>query len=201
MRQNVNNVLKAISTMLVAVMVILALLLVGPRAAGMQVFVVLSGSMEPTYQTGSIIYVKDVDPMTLKEGDPVTFRAAEDTIVTHRIIEVIPDEENPNNQYFRTKGDANEVEDGGVTACDYIVGKPVFTVPQLGYLAAYIQEPPGMYVAISAAAGMMLLVLLIDSFTEDKEAAARKEEEKKAKKLAKKQAKENKGKEDDAPDA
>ena len=201
MRENINKILKTISTLLVAVMVILALLLVGPRAAGMQVFVVLSGSMEPTYQTGSIIYVKDVDPMTLKEGDPVTFRAAEDTIVTHRIIEVIPDEENPNNQYFRTKGDANEVEDGGVTACDYIVGKPVFTVPQLGYLAAYIQEPPGMYVAISAAAGMMLLVLLIDSFTEDKEAAARKEEEKKAKKLAKKQAKLNKGKEDDAPDA
>jgi signal peptidase len=188
-------ILKACNTMttiLVAIVVLLAILLVGPRAVGMQVFVVLSGSMEPTYHTGSIIYVKDVDPMTLQEGDPVTFRAAEDTIVTHRIIEVIPDEENPNNRYFRTKGDANEVEDGGVTACDYIVGKPVFTVPQLGYLAAYIQEPPGIYVAISAAAGMMLLVLLIDSFTEDKEAAARKEEEKKAKKLAKKQAKENK---------
>lgn len=180
------------TTILVAIVVLLAILLVGPRLVGMQVFVVLSGSMEPTYQTGSVIYVKDVDPMTLTEGDPVTFRAAEDTIVTHRIIEVIPDDTDPNNQYFRTKGDANEVEDGGVTACDYIVGKPVFTIPQLGYLAAYIQEPPGMYVAISAAAGMMLLVLLIDSFTEDKEASARKEEEKKAKKVAKKQAKENK---------
>ena len=189
MRENINKILKTISTLLVAVMVILALLLVGPRAVGMQVFVVLSGSMEPTYQTGSVIYVKEIDPMTLKEGDPVTFRAAEDTIVTHRIIEVIPDDENPNNKYFRTKGDANEVEDGGVTACDYIVGKPVFTVPQLGYLAAYIQEPPGMYIAVSVAAAMMLMVLLIDSFTEDKEAAARVEAENKAKKEAKKQAK------------
>ena len=198
MRETINKILKTISTLLVAVMVILALLLVGPRAVGMQVFVVLSGSMEPTYQTGSVIYVKDVDPMTLTEGDPVTFRAAEDTIVTHRIIEVIPDDTDPNNQYFRTKGDANEVEDGGLTACQYVVGKPVFTVPQLGYLAAYIQEPPGTYIAISAAAAMMLVVLLIDSFTEDKEAAARKEEEKKAKKLAKKQAKGKKSGEGDS---
>ena len=182
MKETLVKISKLISTALVAVMVILALLLVGPRAAGMQVFVVLSGSMEPTYQTGSVIYVKDVDPMTLKEGDPVTFRVSEDTIVTHRIIEVIPDDENPNNQYFRTKGDANEVEDGGITACEYVVGKPVFTVPQLGYLAAYIQEPPGTYIAISVAAGMMLVVLLIDSFTEDKEAEAKKKEKKKRRK-------------------
>ena len=191
MRETINKILKTISTLLVAVMVILALLLVGPRAVGMQVFVVLSGSMEPTYQTGSVIYVKDVDPMTLTEGDPVTFRAAEDTIVTHRIIEVIPDDTDPNNQYFRTKGDANEVEDGGVTACEYVVGKPVFTVPHLGYLAAYIQEPPGTYIAISAAAAMMLIVLLIDTFTEDKEAEAQKQAAKKAKNKRRKKADED----------
>ena len=79
-----------------------------------------------------------------------------------------------------------------MTSCEYVVGKPIFTVPQLGYLAAYIQEPPGTYIAISAAAGMMLVVLLLDTFTEDKEAAARKEAEKKARKAAKK----NKRKED-----
>ena len=44
-----------ISTVLVAVVVILALLLAGARLLGMQVFTVLSGSMEPTYHTGSII--------------------------------------------------------------------------------------------------------------------------------------------------
>lgn len=43
-----------ISTVLVAVVVILALLLAGARLLGMQVFTVLSGSMEPTYHTGTI---------------------------------------------------------------------------------------------------------------------------------------------------
>jgi signal peptidase len=160
MRENINKILKTISTILVAFMVILALLLVGPRAAGMQVFVVLSGSMEPTYQTGSIIYVKDVDPMTLKEGDPVTFRAAEDTIVTHRIIEVIPDEDNPNNQYFRTKGDANEVADGSLVDPAQVIGTPKFSIPYLGFALTYIQSAQGRYAAIAVGALLLLIVFL-----------------------------------------
>ena len=48
----------AVSTALVVLVVILALLLVGARLVGLQVFTVLSGSREPTYHTGSLIYVK-----------------------------------------------------------------------------------------------------------------------------------------------
>ena len=47
----------AITTALVVAVVLLALMLAGPRVIGMQVFTVLSGSMEPTYHTGSLIYV------------------------------------------------------------------------------------------------------------------------------------------------
>ncbi|MBC8534260.1 S26 family signal peptidase [Yeguia hominis] len=53
---------------MVALVVLLAILLVGARVVGLQVFRVLSGSMEPTYHTGSILYVKKVDPFTIKEG-------------------------------------------------------------------------------------------------------------------------------------
>ena len=52
-------------------MVILALLLAGPRLMGMQVFTVLSGSMEPVYHTGSLIYVRDVDPMEIQPGQVI----------------------------------------------------------------------------------------------------------------------------------
>ena len=58
----------AVSTALVVLVVILALLLVGARLVGLQVFTVLSGSMEPTYHTGSLIYVKKVDPLTVQAG-------------------------------------------------------------------------------------------------------------------------------------
>ena len=72
MNRSLKKIRNAISSILVAPVVILALL-VGARIVGLQVFTVLSGSMEPTYHTGSLIYVKKVDPYTIKEGQPITF--------------------------------------------------------------------------------------------------------------------------------
>ena len=158
----------SITTALVAIVVILALLLVGARLIGLHVFSVLSGSMEPTYHVGSLIYVKNVDPYELKSGDVITFMLDEDTVATHRIVEVVPDENDSTVVRFRTKGDANDVEDGGLVHYKNVIGTPVFTIPKLGYVANYIQNPPGMYVAISVGAIMVLLVFLPDLFAEDK---------------------------------
>ena len=88
-----NKVWNVISTILVVIIVLLALALVGARLIGLRVYTVLSGSMEPTYHVGSIIYVKKVDPYTIKEGQPITFMLNEDTIATHRVVAVVPDEE------------------------------------------------------------------------------------------------------------
>lgn len=156
-----------IATAAVAVVVILALLLVGVRLIGMQVFTVLSGSMEPTYHVGSLIYVKKVDPMQLQSGDVITFMLDEDTVATHRIVDVIPDEEDPSVIRFQTKGDANDTVDGSLVHYKNVLGTPVFTIPRLGYLASYIQNPPGTYVAISAGAVLLALVFLPDVFGSD----------------------------------
>ena len=68
---------------------------------------------------------------------------------------------------FRTKGDANDAEDGGLVHYKNVIGRPVFSIPYLGYVADYIQHPPGRYVAISAGAVLLLLVFLPDVFSED----------------------------------
>ena len=136
---------------------------------GLRVFAVLSGSMEPTYHTGSLIYVKSVDYKELQPGDVITFMLDEDTIATHRIVEVVPDETEPETLRFRTKGDANDAVDGGLVHYKNVVGTPVFTIPRLGYLADYIQHPPGMYVALSAGAVLILLVFLPDLFSKEEE--------------------------------
>ena len=152
------------TTVLVAVVVILALLLVGARLIGLQVFTVLSGSMEPTYHVGSLIYVKDVDPYELESGDVITFLLDEDTVATHRIVEVVPDGTDSTVVRFQTKGDANEAEDGSLVHYKNVIGSPVFTIPKLGYVATYIQNPPGTYIAISGGAIFVLLVFLPDLF-------------------------------------
>lgn len=158
----VKKIWNAATTVLVVLVVVLAMLLVGVRLLGMQVYTVLSGSMEPTYQTGSLLYVQKVDPAQLKTGDVITFMLDEDTLATHRIVEVVPDEADASVLRFRTKGDANETEDGGLVHYKNVVGKPVFSIPKLGYLANYIQNPPGSYLTISGAAVLLLLVFLPD---------------------------------------
>lgn len=50
MSKAVKKAWNIITTLIVAVAVILALLLVGARIVGLQVYTVLSGSMEPAYQ-------------------------------------------------------------------------------------------------------------------------------------------------------
>ena len=162
MNGKLRKVWNAVSSVLVALVVLLAVLLVGVRLVGFQVFTVLSGSMEPTYHTGALIYVKKVDPYTIQVGQPITFLLTEDTVATHRVVEIVKDETDPNVIRFRTKGDANEVEDGSLVHYKNVIGVPVFSIPYLGYVADFIQHPPGTHIAIAAGAILLLLVLLPD---------------------------------------
>lgn len=155
-----------ITTLLVVIVVVLAIALVGVRVVGLQPYAVLSGSMEPAYPVGSLIYVKAVDYKQLQVGDPITYLVSQDTVVTHRIIEVLVDEEDPNTLRYFTKGDANAVADGTSVHYKNIIGKPVFSVPYLGYVSHYIQNPPGKYLAISGGALLILLVFLPDVFAD-----------------------------------
>ena len=168
-----------LSTLIVVAVVALAILLAGVRIVGLTPYVVLSGSMEPTYHTGSLIYDKKVDPFTLKEGDVITFMVSEDTLATHRVVGVVPDEDEPGTIRFRTKGDANDAEDGTLVHYKNVVGTPVFTIPYLGYFSNWITHAPGKYIAITAAVVFLILLFLPDMLKKadeaDKKAAERKQ--------------------------
>ena len=168
MNRTMKRIWNWFTSALVAAVVILAVLLVGARLIGLQVFTVLSGSMEPAYHVGSLIYVKEADAAELTSGDVITFMMDNNTVVTHRIVEVVPDENDPEILRFRTKGDANNAEDGSLVHYRNVIGTPIFTIPVLGYVATYIQNPPGTYVAVSVAAIMLALVFVPDLFSDDK---------------------------------
>jgi signal peptidase len=178
MNSRLKKILNTITTIIVVIAVLLAIALVGVRLIGLQVYSVLSGSMEPAYPVGSLIYVKAVDCKELKVGDPITYRLDEDTVVTHRIIEVLIDEEDPNTIRYFTQGDANDIPDATSVHYKNILGTPVFAVPYMGYVSNYIQNPPGMYVAISAGAILLMLVFLPDLFSDEKPGKKQTESEK-----------------------
>lgn len=155
------------TTVLTVVAILLAVALVGVRLFGFQVFSVLSGSMEPEYHVGSLIYVKEVDYHDLKSGDVITFMLSEDLVATHRIVDVFPDQDDPAVLRYQTKGDANEAADGTLVHYKNVIGTPVFTIPYLGYVADFIQKPPGSYAAIAVGAVLLALMFLPDLFREE----------------------------------
>ena len=168
----IRKIANGLSTVVMVLVVLLALTLVGGRLFGMQTYAVLSGSMEPAYPTGALLYVRKVDPADIQPGQVITFLLDEHTVATHRVVEVIPDPEEAGIYRYRTKGDANEAADAGLVHCKNVLGSPVACVPYLGYVITWIQNPPGTYIAISAAAVLLLLVFLPDLFAEDKKKPA-----------------------------
>lgn len=173
MNRTAGKIWNAVGTALVVLVVLLAALLVGVRIAGLKTYTVLSGSMEPAYPTGALLYVKGRDPQDLRVGDPITFMLDESTVATHRILEILPDEEAVDTFRFRTKGDANDTPDGNLVHGRNIIGKPVFAIPYLGYFAHFVQRPPGIYLAVGTAGVLLLLVFLPGVFKKGKGTAGR----------------------------
>ena len=145
-------------------MALLAVAMILARLVGAGTFIVQSGSMEPAYKTGSLIFDKRVDAYELKEGDVITYAIADDMTATHRIVEISKEEptsgDNSGTIWFTTKGDANDAADAAPVSSDNVIGMPVFQIPYLGYLIDIIKRPPSLYFAIALIAGLLLSSLL-----------------------------------------
>lgn len=107
---------------------------------GYQFKTVLSGSMEPEFMTGSIIAVKQVNSeTTFSPGDIVTYMSKENTLITHRIIDVEKEQ-----SVFITKGDNNAGADVDSLLVHNIVGKYTgLTIPYIGYVLQIVNSKQG----------------------------------------------------------
>ena len=153
-----------ISTFITGVVVIVAAILLLSKIFGAGAYAVLSGSMEPTYHVGSLIVVGKTEAEDLKVNDPITFALSDQVVATHRIVEINED----NGQLaFVTKGDANEYKDANPVHPKNIIGKPLFSIPLLGYGISYIQQPPGMYIFICFIAALLLWNIISAGFKKE----------------------------------
>lgn len=172
--QKLKKVWGIISTVLVVLIVLCAVFLMGSRLLGFQVYTVISGSMEPVYSVGDLLYVKPVDSIDdIQVGDDISFVLNEDLVVaTHRVVAI--DKE---NLRLTTKGEANEVEDSEPVHFNNVIGVVRFGIPLLGYVANFIQNPPGMYITIAAGAVLIILVFLPDFLPKKKGKKEEREDE------------------------
>lgn len=160
--EKIKKIYSIIISVLLGIVILLAILLVGVRVVGFTPYTVLSGSMSPKYPVGSIVYVRKVNPFELKEEDVITYVIDGGTVVTHRIIEVLFDEDDPTVVRFRVKGDANEDPDGEPVHCNNVLGRVSFGIPLLGYVAYFVQRPPGSIWAIGLCVMLVILSFLPD---------------------------------------
>ncbi len=131
-----------------------------PQLFGYQFKTVLSGSMEPGIQTGSIISVKQaVDKTNFKVGDVITFQEEEGILITHRITEVVG---SGDSVLYRTKGDNNNAEDmNPVLATNVVAEYTGFTVPYVGYFVNFSQSKNGAFLLLIPG----FLLLIYSAFT------------------------------------
>ncbi|RJX27992.1 MAG: signal peptidase I [Dethiobacter sp.] len=125
-----------------------------PGVAGYQMLIVISGSMNPTFDTGSVVFVRPMDPKNLAAGDIITFKGSggSDKLTTHRIVDVHTED----GLGFTTRGDANNVNDPNIVPARNVVGKVVLAIPYAGYLFNYVQTKEG-YIALILIPGVLII--------------------------------------------
>lgn len=116
-----------------------------PTILGYKVMAVLTGSMEPVLRPGDLIVVKPVAPMKVKVNDVITYKNSQNTMVTHRIVDL---KDKEGEVFFETKGDANNVKDEGDVQSDQLVGSLLFSIPKVGYLVNFLKSPAGLAILL-----------------------------------------------------
>lgn len=127
---------------------------------GFKMFIVQTDSMKAThFDAGDLIFVKEVDPVTLKEGDVITYTSQNEhnygETVTHMIRKKTIDAEG--NYGFITYGTTTGVDDETVVTFPYIAGKYVGKIPNAGHFFNFLKTPQGYIICIFVP--FMLLII------------------------------------------
>lgn len=116
-----------------------------PSVFGYKPFMVLSGSMETEIHKGDLIITKIIDPKTLKIDDVIAFRDAENTVTTHRIIDMV---ERNGETYFITKGDNNSSQDRNLVSLNDVEGIYVGRIPGIGSIMNSLAKPTTIIIMV-----------------------------------------------------
>ncbi|OQA52569.1 MAG: Signal peptidase I W [candidate division WS2 bacterium ADurb.Bin280] len=117
-----------------------------PFEGNYKTFAVMSGSMRPTIDVGSLVFARE--QKTYQINDIVSFdsdQSSKTQIVTHRIVEIVGD--GP-LFLFKTKGDANDYADGILIPSSAVRGRVVFVAPKIGYVLGATKTLPGLIIII-----------------------------------------------------
>lgn len=144
------KITKIILNIITTLIIILGIIFIGLFCFGIQPYVVESGSMEPTIETGSVCFInKRANYEDMKVGDIIAFSLDTGKFATHRVNAIT-------EEGIETKGDANKVADNVITTKDNFIGKNIVSIPKAGYFVKYMQTTKGRIIL-----GTFIVVILL----------------------------------------
>ncbi|KAF7329917.1 Signal peptidase complex catalytic subunit SEC11 [Mycena kentingensis (nom. inval.)] len=133
------------------------------------IVVVLSGSMEPAFYRGDLLFLTNPASERYHNGDITVYKIpGADIPIVHRVLETHDAKSrgsySPLNQRLLTKGDNNEVNDIELyRGLDYlerkhIVGKVRGFLPYIGYVTIAMNDFPQLKYALLGGLGLLALI-------------------------------------------
>jgi len=128
------------------------------------IVVVLSGSMEPAFHRGDLLFLTNYGEEPIRAGEIVVFKVeGRDIPIVHRVIKV--HEKEDGSVKFLTKGDNNNVDDRGLYAHGQawlqrkdVVGRARGFVPFVGIVTIIMNDYPKFKYAVLAGLGVFVLI-------------------------------------------
>lgn len=126
-----------------------------PSVFGHQMYIAGDDSMNQAFPSGSLLFVRPVDPPDIVVGDAIAFRGTSvgQTLIAHRVVGVHKGE---GALWFTTRGDGNEADDPVPVAEQNLLGSVRYSVPFIGRIIDFAGMGTGPLVMI-----VFPLVLLI----------------------------------------
>ena len=124
---------------------------------GFRQYVVATGSMEPEYNIGDLIVIRETTKEEIKIGDVINYisETGIDTI-THRVVDII---QKDGQTYYKTKGDNNNSVDPELVNYSQVKGILVFKISKLGTVITKMFTGTGITI---------LFAIIILSYIRDK---------------------------------
>ncbi len=161
------TVIHVLSWVLSSFIFLLAIALVIAFSVGFRIFCIQTGSMEPNYPVGAMIFVKPFEFDALSVGDVITFYSDADkktVVVTHRVVSIDKD-----TQEIETKGDNNDTADFSPTLYSDVIGRVEYMIPYAGYPVLFVQTTAGKIITINAFLLVFLAGAVVRYFFDDDE--------------------------------
>jgi signal peptidase len=141
-------------TLIAGVLLVVALTL-GPFALGDLPIIIISGSMEPFIHTGSVVVAERVPSADLRLGDVIAYLPSANAAIprVHRIVSL---RDQDGTRYYTTRGDANPSNDANEVPLGATAWRYWYSVPGIGYIVIFAATPNGKLALI----GLPLLGLV-----------------------------------------